>query len=217
MAFKKSLKIRRIWGTMLEIEIKFFLDDIESVCKKLLQLGAIGFGKVFETNIRYEDSECRLAQNNRLLRLRNDAVTTLTFKSTPEASDDRFKVHEELEVRIDNFETMNRILEAIGFHREQVYEKWRETFTFGSTHFCIDTMPYGDFLEIEGEPEDIENCVMRLGLNWNERILKNYLTIFQLIKENEHLSFSDITFENFKAVTFDIRKYLPLFRLRNKK
>jgi adenylate cyclase class 2 len=197
---------------MLEIEVKFFIDELGALRDRLLKLGAENCGRFFETNFRYEDQQGSLLKNRFLLRLRKDKKTTLTFKSSPKVSEKRFKIREELEVEVSSFETMNRILEAIGFSRIQIYEKWRETFTLGTTHFCVDTMPYGNFLEIEGKPEKIRLYAGQLRLNWSERILKNYLELFAIIRRKEKFAFSEVTFDNFKTVTFDIRQYLSLFR-----
>ena len=121
----------------LEVEVKFYLTDIESMRRSMLELGIESKGRVFETNIRYEDRGNTLIQEKALLRLRSAEKTTLTFKSRPKRSDSDFKVFHELEVAVDDMETMGQILEALGFHAEQKYEKWRETLSLGRTGFYI--------------------------------------------------------------------------------
>jgi adenylate cyclase class 2 len=116
----------------------------------------------------------------------------------------------ELEVEVNDFDTMRRILEALGFHHEQVYEKWRETLVLDDTQFCLDSMPYGDFLEIEGPKQEINNFAVQLGLQWNQRILLNYLHIFEILQNKLNLDFSDITFDNFKHIKVDLTDYLEL-------
>jgi hypothetical protein len=51
----------------------------------------------------------------------------------------------------------------------------------------------------------------KLGLNWENRILFNYLKIFDVLKKQESLTFSDVTFENFKHLSLDFSKYLLFF------
>lgn len=189
----------------LETEIKFFLQDRqdrERVRKRIIDIGAASRGQVFETNIRFEDQQKSLLKNRRLLRLRQDSRARLTLKSDgPDPNERRYKVRRELEVEVSDFGTAKAILEALGYAEEQVYEKWRETLVLPEgPEFCLDTMPYGEFLEIEGEPDAIRRAADRLGLDWNERILKNYLAIFERIRKRLNLSFSDLTFENFKAL-----------------
>lgn len=195
----------------LEIEVKFHLLDRNSIRDRLLDIGAETTGRVFETNLRFEDDNKTLLQKKSLLRLRWDTKTTLTFKSEPSTQDRQFKIFKELEVEVSDFSTMSRILESLGFHKEQTYEKWREIFILNDTHFCIDTMPFGDFLEIEGEKADIKNYASAMGQKWKKRILFNYLAIFDILKEKLDLPFSDVTFNNFKNVRFDLNKYTHLF------
>jgi len=188
----------------IEIEVKFYLEDIEGMRRNLLELGVESKGRVFETNIRYEDNQISLIQKKTLLRLRKDEKTTLTFKSVPKTKSRDFKVFNELEVEVDDMATMGQILEALGFHPEQKYEKWRETLVLERTKMFLDRMPYGDFLEIEGQPQDIKNWIARLGLNWHTRILLNYLEIFEIIKKKLNLQIKDLTFKNFKNLNVDM-------------
>ncbi len=190
-----------------ETEVKFYLPEVNPVRRRIMALGADFKGRVFETNLRFEDADNRLIQKKSLLRLRKDIKTTLTFKSEPPFKDDQFKTLRELEVEVSDFDGMKQILESLGFHEEQVYEKWRETFVLSYTHFCLDTMPYGDFLEIEGPKKDIKELASRIGLKWHQRILLNYLAIFDVIRKQLNLGFSDVTFENFKNIRFDLAEH----------
>jgi len=197
----------------LEIEVKFYLSDMDFIRDRILEIGAVSRGRVFETNLRFDDEDNHLIQKKSLLRLRQDAKTTLTFKSEPAFKDDQFKILKELEVEVSDFTTMKHILESLGFREEQVYEKWRETYILNRTNLCLDTMPYGNFLEIEGQKEDIEKLASQIGLKWKKRILLNYLAIFDIIKQKSNLPFYDVTFSNFINIRFDIAKYLDLFEV----
>ncbi len=199
----------------LETEIKFYLPDLPSIRQRIMDLGAESRGRFFENNVRFEDALLTLKKKKSLLRLRRDRNTKLTYKSTPPEPDHQFKTMRELEVEVSDFDTMHLILEALGFHREQVYEKWRETLVLNHTQFCLDSMPYGDFLEIEGQKQDIINFAVRLGLRWDRRILLNYLHIFEILQNNLNLNFSDVTFDNFKHVEVDLIDYLDLLVAEN--
>ncbi len=191
----------------LEIEVKFYLHDLKSIRQRIIDLDAQCHGRFFETNLRFEDPRISLIKNNALLRLRKDTKTTLTYKSNPPEDNNEFKVFNELEVEVSEFKTMKQILAALGFHVAQKYEKWRETFSLGDTHFCLDTMPFGDILEIEGQKKEIRHFSDRLDLNWNERILLNYLEIFDILKDQLNLQFNDLTFDNFKAVDLNAAQF----------
>jgi adenylate cyclase class 2 len=192
----------------LEIEVKFYISDIRSMHARICNLGARSQGRFFEKNLRFEDADKTLQQKKSLLRLRRDNTTTLTFKSTPTDRDNQFKILKEMEVEVNDFDTMTRILESLGFHCEQIYEKKRETLVLKQTQFCLDSMPYGNFLEIEGREEDITNFASRLGLQWEKRILLNYLEIFGILREKLNLDFTDVTFDNFKNIRLDLSDYL---------
>jgi adenylate cyclase, class 2 len=184
----------------LEIEIKFYIPDIDSIRDRIRSLGAELKSSGFETNIRFDDDAQRLTQGKKLLRLRQDTRSRLTFKSPPDDADAEFKIFRELEVGVSDFRTMIAILEELGFHPRQVYEKRRETYFFCQTEICLDTLPYGHFLEIEGEKEDIRKAADAIGLNWGKRITANYLSMFASLKKQLNLSFEDVTFENFKGM-----------------
>jgi adenylate cyclase class 2 len=97
----------------------------------------------------------------------------------------------------------------LGYHREQVYEKRRRTYKLGDASLCLDAMPFGDFLEIEGEKADIRRIADGLNLDWKQRILTNYLRIFDIIRKDLGLGFTDITFDNFQdAGSIDMSPYL---------
>jgi adenylate cyclase, class 2 len=200
----------------LEIEVKFFLPDSNAVRENILKLGARSLGRFFEVNIRFEDRDKSLIKKNALLRLRRDNRVTLTYKSEPEIDDINFKIFKELEVEVSDFIVMESILTSLGYYAEQVYEKWRETLILENIHFCLDTMPFGTFLEIEGNRENIPDMALKLGLKWEDRILFNYLKIFDTLKREENLNFSNVTFENFKQLSLDFSKYLLLFTRKAK-
>jgi adenylate cyclase class 2 len=195
----------------LEIEVKFFLKDPAAIRERLLSLGTVTQPRVFETNRRYEDSGRNLKRQGKLLRLRQDHECRLTFKSRSPRSDPRFKVYRELEVAVNDADTMAAILEALGFEAVQIYEKWRETFGVQTATVCIDTMPYGTFLEVEGSGEQITALVHKLGLPWEERILANYLAIFEVLRQKENLAFTDVTFDNFARTNAGIDPYIAEF------
>ena len=196
----------------LEIEVKFFLADMELVRRKLQQSNAESDGRLFETNICFENAAKDLHVTRSLLRLRKDNKTTLTYKTKPTGNDAEFKVLQELEVAVSDFDTMVNILKTLGYHQDQIYEKYRETFTLGSTYICLDEMPFGNFLEIEGQKEDIRRLARQLDLPWQDRILWNYRSMFFSIKERLDLGFNDITFDNFRDVELGIETFLPLFK-----
>ena len=200
----------------MEIEVKFFLTDARRIFHRLSALGASARPEVFETNIRFEDAGHSLKKSGKLLRLRRDVSCRLTYKCPPETDDPDCKVLRELEVEVDDFDTMAGILQALGYHPVQVYEKRRQAFGWRDLQFCLDNMPYGPFLEIEGPKESIKDAARQLGLAWEDRILANYLAIFDILRDKFGLPFSDVTFADFEKHPVDLRPMLPTLQAVHK-
>jgi adenylate cyclase class 2 len=189
----------------LEVEVKFLLDDVPGIRRRLVAAGGVSEGRWFESNLVFDDPEHRLTEAGRLLRLRRDRKVRLTFKRPSAQTREGFKVLEELEVNVDDFETMHRMLESLSYRPQLRYEKWRETFRLGDALACVDTLPYGSFLELETSDPDVLRSVARtLNLPWERRIVWNYHRIFEEIRSAFDLPFSDITFERFETLDFDL-------------
>lgn len=199
----------------IEIEVKFFVAQPQSMRRKLIQSGRIIQPRTFESNARYDDAGESLLRQGALLRLRQDEACRLTFKAKHTASSTQYKIYKELEVEVDDYHVMDAILEHIGFRPVQYYEKWRETFLLAETLVCLDTLPFGYFLEIEGEPENIRKSADQLGLDWRHRILWNYLSIFEAIHKREGLKFRDPTFDNFSSHPVSLAPYVSQFYAPN--
>ncbi|MBS0014116.1 MAG: class IV adenylate cyclase [Desulfobacterales bacterium] len=199
--------------TPLEIEVKFYLPDPEKIRSRITAAGAKTSGRHHEYNIRFEDRQSGLLKQEALLRLRKAGDRTeLTYKGPPpeENVSKEFKIFTELEVTVSDFDTTAAMLQALGFHAEQIYEKYRQTWTLDNgTLLCLDCMPFGCFLEIEGRAENIKNAAADLGLQWEKRILSNYLAIFDHIRAACGLDFNDVTFAGFRDTNED---FAPLIR-----
>lgn len=196
----------------LETEVKFFIEDPPAMRGRIRHAGGALVGaRVLERNLCFDDDCGSFRQRSSVLRLRTDGQTTLTLKMPADQDSDQFKVMQELEVTVSDAPTMEKLLLALGYHQAQVYEKWRETFRLNGALLCLDAMPFGDFLEIEGPREAIVSLSRQLGLKWENRILRPYLKLFEKIKQDRRLPFSDITFDNFRGLGLDARTLRPLF------
>lgn len=198
--------------TNLEIEVKFFLEDIDNIRKQIQHAGGVLKEQVEENNIRFEDAQFSLVKNERLLRLRKtDEYALLTYKGAVDENTTGCKVYTELETTVSDFDNMTAILEALGYKPAQRYEKTRETYSLGSVSVCLDRMPYGNFMEIEGDAPRIRSTAEMLGFAWSKRITDNYLAIFERLRQECTLPFSDVTFENFEGTDIAFKQYLHLF------
>jgi len=195
----------------LEIEIKFFLEDPAAIRAAIVDLGGRSRGRNFESNHILDKPGLDLFRKGALLRLRQADGALLTFKAPPEAPDREFKVRREIEVQVSDFTDTRQIMAALRFTTMRIYEKWRETFILGGTHLCLDTLPYGDFLEIEGDAESIRNLSQKLGFAWEQRSVLNYHELFELVQEACQLDFADITFANFEGLAIDFARLKAQF------
>lgn len=182
----------------LEIEVKFFIVDPPKLHHRLVEMGATAKPEVFESNIRFEDADQTLKKRGHLLRLRKDGSCRMTYKCPPLRDDPEVKVYQELEVEVSDCDAMAGILQSLGFHPAQVYEKRRRVYKWRDVELCLDRMPFGDFLEIEGPKQSIRDAAGRLELAWRDRILTNYLSIFEMVRKEFELPFNDVTFTNFE-------------------
>ena len=198
-------------STSLEVEVKFLVANLAEMRRKLLLAGAVlKKARVYERNIRFDTPDEVLLQKWQLLRLRQDTAVRITFKS-PAIEDltSEAKVREELEITVDDFDTAVTIFKRLGFHPIQVYEKYRETFQLGDVEVVLDEMPFGNFMELEGSEFEIKKTVTALNLEWNKRILGNYLGLMSELKAFHNLPFNDLTFANFQDTAVTIADILP--------
>lgn len=194
----------------LEVEVKFFITDLARIRDVLLEIeGKLVTPRIFERNIRFDTAWDSLMHQGKLLRLRQDRAVRLTYKGEPkEAIDSEVRIREELEIVLDDFDTAASILEKVGLEPRQIYEKYRETFHVRSVEVVLDEMPFGDFVELEGDASNIREVADSLNLDWNKRILSNYLTLMSRLKNHHDLPFEDLTFANFSDYDISVADIL---------
>jgi len=83
----------------------------------------------------------------------------------------------EYSMKIGNAKEGEDILRVLGFDDIRVFEKMRQEGELFNTKITLDELYFGNFIEIEGEKKDIENVIVRLGLEDKERITKAYLAL----------------------------------------
>ena len=187
-----------------EIEAKFYVQDLNEIKTRLEKLGARPVQeRVLETNIRFDLPDASLRAEGRVLRLRRDTDSRLTYKSASK-NEQGVLSREEIEFVVEDFEKAKRFLEALGYQKLVYYEKYRTTYELNHTHVMLDELPYGNFVEIEGETiESIRAVADQMNLNWETAIGTSYHALFERAHRALNLSFQDISFTNFADMNVD--------------
>lgn len=193
-------------GDSQENEVKFYLTDPEGFIGRLNAAGArIKRPRCHETDLRFDNAAGDLRVTNQVLRLRKDNEVTLTYKGAGEISSG-VSSRREIEVTVSDFNITRELLEAIGYEPCLMYEKYRTAYDLNQCEVVLDEMPYGWFCEIEGgSPLSIQQTAELLALNWETRIQDSYTFIFAQCREKLGLTFSDLSFSNFKDLAITPR------------
>lgn len=149
----------------IEIEKKYRVSAglTERVRRRLTEAGAEGRGGAeFEENVIYTGPGLDPAR--RVLRLRRKGVSAVfTFKER-DLSGSPVKRQREEETEVSDAGALASILEALGYRPALVYEKRRETWRVAGAEVVLDELPFGLFVEIEGDEARILEVEKLLGL-----------------------------------------------------
>jgi predicted adenylyl cyclase CyaB len=139
------------------------------------------------------------------LRLRQDTEARLTYKSGS-TNEGGILSRREIEFVVEDFEKAKQFLEALGYQKLFYYEKYRTTYALQtsevlktsevSVHVMLDELPYGDFVEIEGENvESIRAATEELNLKWEAAIPTSYHMLFErLCAKHPELDRTELSF-----------------------
>ncbi len=179
----------------IEIEAKFAVPRLDPIRSQLLDRSArLLLPRLQETNLRFDDPNGRLARDGRVLRLRTNHDTRLTYKAPGPDPEHRVEV----ELEIDDAAAARQLLEGLGFGVVLVYEKYRETYALGGAQVMLDELPFGLFVEVEADDlHSVRSAAEALGLRWPERLALGYLRLFENLRQRHGWSFRDATFANF--------------------
>lgn len=205
-----------------ETEAKFYVRDLDRIRRRIEELnGQLIQPRVLEMNIRFDVTGARLRAEGRVLRLRHDTESRLTYKSAS-TNEQGVLSRTEIEFTVEDFEKARQFLEALGYQKLVYYEKYRTTYALqlsegfaghprnaeegaepseGSILVMLDELPYGNFVEIEGEMIDsIRAIAESLHLNWETAIATSYHALFDRGRMTLNYTFQDLSFENFADI-----------------
>ncbi len=184
-----------------ETEAKFYLKDVKKFQTRLQTLKArLIQTRVLERNTRFDLPGASLRDEGRVLRLRQDTETRLTYKGPSQVVDGTLS-RVEVEFTVGDYEKARQFLEGLGFGKLVYYEKYRTVYELAETHVMLDELPYGNFVEIEGEnPAQIHTAAEMLSLDWGAAIGTSYHVLFDRLRESMNLSLEDLSFGNFAGI-----------------
>jgi adenylate cyclase, class 2 len=187
-----------------ETEAKFYVRDLKKIRSRLEELGArLVQERVLEANIRFDLPGAPLRAEGRVVRLRRDTKVRLTYKSASENKEGVLS-REEIEFVVEDFEKAKRFLEALGYQKLVYYEKYRATYELNETLIMLDELPYGNFVEVEGETvKSIRAIASQLNLNWESTVATSYYALFERARGVLNITIQDLSFADFKSIKVD--------------
>ena len=154
---------------MREVELKAVVEDLAGTRKQIEKAGArlVFEGKLADT--RYDVESRELTERDEVLRVRRyeapgSSKTYLDWKG-PTETEDVYKIREEVSTLVDDFEALTQVLARLGFVVLFEIERQIAQYELGGATIRFETYPRMDVLvEVEGEPESIEQAIEALGM-----------------------------------------------------
>ena len=184
-----------------EIEVKFLLKDYSALMQKISALRLpCSQERIHEFNLRYDLPDGSLVAQKQVLRLRKDTQARLTFKG-PGVMEEDVLLRKEIEVEVSDFDTTNRLLEALGYKVVMMYEKFRANYLMDNLVLSVDETPLGLFIELEGEsPAQVRKAADALGLDWEARINLSYSALLNIFNQSSGHTFRDLSYAAFQDI-----------------
>jgi predicted adenylyl cyclase CyaB len=172
---------------MREVELKAVCDDLAARRKQLENAGAklTYAGRLVDR--RYDIESRELADRDEVLRVRRyegggSTKTYLDWKG-PTETQGVYKVREEISTSVDDFVALEHILDKVGFIVTMEIDREIVQYELGSATIRFESYPRMDVLvEVEGEPEAIENAIEALGMmrgEFTSERLPNFVDRFE--------------------------------------
>jgi len=167
---------------MVETEVKIRIDDIKTPKEKILSLGAkLEKERFFEENTLYDFPSQLLYKKRHALRLRKmNKKTFITFKGAPQKSR-KFKIREEYETEVKNEKQIKKILKSLGFVPVFNYKKHRTVYRKKRLKICLDETFIGNFIELEGERNEIVRFAEAMGASKKDFITQDYIQLMKKV------------------------------------
>ena len=164
LRLSNKIYLDQIFPMSIEIEKKYRLDEKTraEVTARLSELKAEFMGDAFEENYLFRGGD--LKKRAAVLRLRKIGDRTILTYKERIGHDSGIKQRIEHETEIADAAAMECIIESLGYTLNAVYEKRRQTWIFLDVVITLDELPFGLYMEIEGEVDAIEEAERMLEI-----------------------------------------------------
>jgi adenylate cyclase class 2 len=188
-------------ATSNEIEIKFRVDDVRTLNRRLRQSGfRLLTPRTHEINTLYDLRGQPLRKRGELLRLRRyGSEWLLTHKAKGKVG--RHKTRVETETKVADGAKMEAILHALGLAPTFRYEKFRAEWSDGKGHVVVDETPIGNLGEIEGPSRWIDRTARVLQVRPSDYITATYADLFFQWKKQTGSPTDEMTFKAIRGKT----------------
>ena len=186
-----------------EKQVKYKINNFDYISKRLIEIEAIFIGGFMEKTIRYDNDDLKCSNNGIFIRTKSGMKNVLTLKEIPTDSSNTSFERITTEVEVDNINKIGYILEKIGLTKKFIMEKYRLFFKCDNVDILIDELPFGIYLEIKGEDNEINRITKMLNIDETDLIKMTYWDIYDKIKKdskNENIVFE--TNHIFKIATY---------------
>lgn len=172
---------------MLEVELKAVVVDPAATRKQLEKAGAklTYEGRLLDR--RYDIESRELADRDVVLRVRryesSESTRTYLDWKGPTATQNGYKVRDEISTQVDDFVATEQILDRVGFVVTMEIDREIAQYELGGATIRFERYPRMDVLvEVEGTPDAIEQAIAALGMSrgefTSERLL-SFVTRFE--------------------------------------
>ncbi|HUT31523.1 MAG TPA: class IV adenylate cyclase [Sedimentisphaerales bacterium] len=165
-----------------ETEAKLKVESHVRLAERLGELGAEFLGEQIQTDYYFDDADRTLTAGDKCLRVRRQLMgktekVLLTYKGPKEKHE--LKRRREIEIEVQNRESVENLLSALGYEEVLVFEKRRRLWRLAECEVALDELPLlGSFVEIEGrDGEMITGVQKRLGLEHLSHVRQSYASL----------------------------------------
>jgi len=170
----------------IEIEIKVEIDNLENFISKLLKTNAKFLGRDFQRTVRMETPNMDLEKKKLFLRVRSGFGNIVTLK-VKNKDNKNFMQRDEYETEVKDIDTLSEIFSILGFSKRLILEKYRVNFLFKEVKISIDELPFGIYVELEGDENYINEVAEELGLDTTKGITVTYWDLFEDYKKQKNI------------------------------